>query len=124
VRAEVVGDADAIERLPRVDSVVVGADAVTPGNVVNKAGTRALATAARAAGVPCIVLAGELKFLGAEVPVVPPFERTPLSLAGAVAWGGRLLGPPEASAAARAQRLDPGLSALLATLRAGDETPA
>jgi translation initiation factor 2B subunit (eIF-2B alpha/beta/delta family) len=39
------------------DLVLVGADAVTPEAVVNKAGTRLLALAARAAGVPVCVAA-------------------------------------------------------------------
>jgi initiation factor 2B subunit 1/2 family protein len=118
IDAEVVGDADALGLVSSVDAVVTGADAVTPGGVVNKAGTRALAAAARHAAVPCIVLAGELKLLAAEVPVVAPFERMPLGLVDAVASGGRLLSPPEASALAASHRLDPRLSALLPTLEA------
>ena len=39
------------------DLVLVGADAVTPQAAVNKAGTRLLALAARAAGVPMCVAA-------------------------------------------------------------------
>lgn len=116
VDAEVVGDAEALGSVSSVDAVVTGADAVTPGGVVNKAGTRALATAARRAGVPCVVLAGELKLVGAEVPVVAPFERVPLGLVEAVVSSGKLLSPRQASALAASRRLDPRLRALLATL--------
>jgi hypothetical protein len=106
-----------------VETVVVGADAVTPTGVVNKAGTRALALAARQAGVDCLVLAGESKFVGAEVPVVPPFEWTPLGLVTAVAAGGRCLGPAAASELAAARPLPPRLATLLEelTTRAADD---
>jgi hypothetical protein len=116
IDARVVSDAEALERVPGVDAVVTGADAVTPGGVVNKAGTRALAAAARRAGVAWIVLAGEPKLVGAEVPVVAPFERTPIGLAGAVVAGGRLLPPRQASALAASRRLDPRLVALMDAL--------
>jgi methylthioribose-1-phosphate isomerase len=96
-----------------MDAVVTGADAVTPGGVVNKAGTRALAAAARRAGVPWIVLAGELKLVGAEVPVVAPFERTPIGLAGAVVAGGQLLPPQRASVLAASRPPDPRLASLM-----------
>ena len=43
--------------------LVVGADAVTPLGIVNKAGTLGLATAAGSWGVPFYVLAGSEKFL-------------------------------------------------------------
>ena len=43
--------------------LVVGADAVTPHGIVNKAGTLGLATAARSWGISLYVLAGSEKFL-------------------------------------------------------------
>ena len=43
--------------------LVVGADAVTPHGIVNKAGTLGLATAARSWGIALYVLAGSEKFL-------------------------------------------------------------
>ena len=43
--------------------LVVGADAVTPHGIVNKAGTLGLATAARSWDIPVYVLAGSEKFL-------------------------------------------------------------
>ena len=118
IDAEVVDDADALGLVSSADAVVTGADAVTPGSVINKAGTRALAEAARRAAVPCIVLAGELKLVGAELPAVAPFERVPLGLVEAVASSGRLLSPLEASALAASRTLDPRLATLLSTLRA------
>lgn len=111
--AEVVSDAEALELVPSVSAVVTGADAVTPGGVVNKAGTHALAVAARQAGVPWVVLAGEPKLVGAEVPVVAPFERTPIGLAGSVVAGGALLSPRQASALAADRPLHPRLLAFL-----------
>ncbi|MGH2722323.1 MAG: hypothetical protein ACRDJO_12095, partial [Actinomycetota bacterium] len=119
VAAEVVADAAGLRRVGSVETVVAGADAVTPTGVVNKAGTRALATAAREARVDVLVLAGEAKFVGAELPVVPPFEWTPLGLVTAVAAGGRYLGPAAASELAAARPLPPRLAALLAELAAG-----
>ncbi len=57
--------------------LVVGADAVIPDGIVNKAGTLGLATAARSWDIPVYVLAGSEKFL----PSAPPFfhqqERPP-----------------------------------------------
>jgi hypothetical protein len=114
VEADVLEDADALELVRSVDTVVVGADAVTPTSLVNKAGTKAVAAAAWVARVPFVVLAGELKFVGAEVPVVAPFERTPLTHVTAVASGGRLLGSREASGAALQRPVEPRLGALLA----------
>ncbi len=48
--------------------LVVGADAVTPHGIVNKAGTLGLATAARSWGIPLYVLAGSEKFLPSASP--------------------------------------------------------
>jgi hypothetical protein len=124
IDAEVVADAEALLRVPEMDAVVTGADAVTPGGVVNKVGTRALAAAARRAGVAWIVLAGEPKLVGAEVPVVAPFERTPIGLAGAVVAGGELLPPGRASALAASRPLDPRLAALLDMKSASLRLPA
>ena len=56
-------DAAALSRLPGRSAVVVGADALTTEGWVNKAGTGALAAAARAAGVPVVVLASREKFV-------------------------------------------------------------
>ena len=111
--AEVVADAEALALVPSVSAVVTGADAVTPGGVVNKAGTCPLAAAARRARIPWIVLAGEPKLVGAEVPVVAPFERTPIGLARTVVAGGTLLSPQRARALAATRLLHPRLAALV-----------
>lgn len=66
-RVEVFADGALGSAVDGAAAVVVGADAVTADWFVNKAGTRALALAARAAGVPTYVLAGRDKCLGAAL---------------------------------------------------------
>lgn len=101
------------------DAVVIGADAIGPEWVMNKSGTRLLASAAAHAGVPVYVVCGRDKFVSsalakrlagrdgdaAEVWEAPPagvtvrnpyFETTPLDLITAVisdigALGGALV---------------------------------
>jgi translation initiation factor 2B subunit (eIF-2B alpha/beta/delta family) len=84
IDARLVEDAEATAAAARGTAVVVGADAVGPGGVVNKVGTRALAEAARRAGAPAYVVAGSSKLVAADLPAPPPFERTPLDLITAV----------------------------------------
>ena len=57
--------------------LVVGADAVTPHGIVNKAGTLGLATAARSWGIPLYVLAGSEKFLPPAPRLFHQQERPP-----------------------------------------------
>ncbi|HJP64713.1 MAG TPA: hypothetical protein VKA30_00245 [Actinomycetota bacterium] len=90
--AAVMDDAKAVESLP-AEAVAVGADAITPGGVINKIGTRRLAEAAGRAGVPCYVVAGQTKFLALSVPVAGPFEATPLELFTSVATPAGALTP-------------------------------
>jgi hypothetical protein len=120
--ARVVPDEEAVRTLPG-RAVVVGADAVTPSAVVNKAGTRALAEAARARDVPCFVVAGETKFVAEPLPAEELLEPTPLDLFTAVAtpWG--LLSPEEARARARDVPFHPDLLPYLADLRRGSRPP-
>jgi len=66
-RVEVFADGALAAALDGAAAVVVGADAVTAEWFVNKAGTRALALAAAAGGVPTYVLAGRDKGLGPEL---------------------------------------------------------
>ena len=66
-RVEVFADGALAAALDGAAAVVVGADAVTTEWFVNKAGTRALALAAAAGGVPTYVLAGRDKGLGPEL---------------------------------------------------------
>jgi len=61
---EVFADGALASAAHPASALVVGADALTAGWFVNKAGTRALALAAAAAGVPTYVLAGRDKCLG------------------------------------------------------------
>jgi translation initiation factor 2B subunit (eIF-2B alpha/beta/delta family) len=111
-RTRVVPDEEAIRLLPGA-AVVVGCDALSPEAVVNKAGTRALAEAAAARGVPRFVVAGDTKLVPEPVPVEEPFEATPLRLFTAVATPEGLLPPDEARARAREAPLHPGLRAML-----------
>jgi len=115
VRSGVIEDQQAIELVP-ADAVVVGADAVTPSGLVNKVKTRALAEAAREKGVPCYAIAGDTKFVGADLPVAMPFERVPLELFTAIATSDGLLSPAEAAGRAALARLHPNLLPLLAEL--------
>ena len=64
---EVFADGALASAVEDAAAIVVGADAVTAGWFVNKAGTRALALAGAAAGVPTYVLAGRDKCLGAAL---------------------------------------------------------
>lgn len=78
VDARVVEDGEAIVLASDGTAVVVGADAVGPGGVVNKVGTRALADAARRGGAPAYAVAGSSKLIAVDLPAPPPFERVPL----------------------------------------------
>jgi translation initiation factor 2B subunit (eIF-2B alpha/beta/delta family) len=60
-------DAALGEALTSADAVLVGADAVTAGWFLNKVGTRMLAAAAAAEGVPLYVVASRDKFASAAV---------------------------------------------------------
>ena len=64
---EMVSDAAIASDLRPGDVVVVGADAVARGWFINKAGTGALCAAATLACIPCYVIAGREKFVGAEI---------------------------------------------------------
>lgn len=86
-RVELVLDAAAPFRVRTADLVLTGADAVTrTGDVVNKAGTYALALAARDARVPFYVVCDDSKLWDDDVP--PPleahFDLTPAALVTAI----------------------------------------
>jgi len=70
IRVWIVVDSAAPSLIGECDLAIVGADAVSPGGVVNKIGTYALALAARENKVPFYVLAGTEKFLP------PPFAQS------------------------------------------------
>lgn len=112
VRARVMEDAEAIAHVPAA-AVVVGADAVSPSHLVNKLKTRALAEAARARRVACYAVAGETKFVNADLPIEGPFERVPLELFTAVATQSGLLSPAQATERATEAPLHPDLRPLL-----------
>jgi len=116
--ARVIEDDEAIGLVP-AETVVVGADAVTPSQLVNKLKTRALANAARARGVPCYVVAGDTKFLDAELPVTSLFEGVPLDVFSAIATPAGLLSPEDAGHLASRRKLDAALAPLLVELSAG-----
>lgn len=89
----VVPDAAVYDRLRsgELDSVLVGADAVTPaGAIVNKVGTRATALAAELTDTPVHVVAVSDKIRpdagadAADVPLEPLFDLTPASLVTSV----------------------------------------
>jgi translation initiation factor 2B subunit (eIF-2B alpha/beta/delta family) len=116
-RARVIEDDEAIRLVPAA-AVVVGADAVSPAGLVNKVKTRALTEAARAKGVPCYAVAGDTKFVDAELPVESPFERAPLELFTAIATPDGLLSPSEAAERAAQGNIHPDLAELLTVLSA------
>ena len=78
---QLIPDASICLWLPRVNLVLVGADAVTPSGVINKVGTRLLALAARDAGVPFHVVCTTDKVVEEVGPGREEiYEVTPLSL--------------------------------------------
>jgi len=83
-----LADVEAVVAVKEVDAFVVGADAIlSNGDVVNKVGTRTIAEAAQAAGVPTIVVAESFKDATESVPLEnvpgstqPLFDLTPHQL--------------------------------------------
>lgn len=110
VAAELVEDDEALRLAGSGRTVVVGADAVGPGGVVNKVLTRSLAEAARRSGGRSYALAGSSKLIGTDLPSPPPFERTPLSLLIVVTGLGPL---DDAASAARRHPIPEPLTGLL-----------
>ncbi|MGH2725216.1 MAG: hypothetical protein ACRDI0_13355 [Actinomycetota bacterium] len=112
--AGVVEDAEARRLAAEGATVLVGADAIGPGGVVNKAGTAALAAAGR-----CLVLAGTSKLLAEDLPAPAPFERTPLTAFAGIVTERETLTAVEAAAAASAFPVHPALRAELGTTERG-----
>ena len=78
---QVLADPEAVDA-PPVDAVLVGSDAVLPdASVVNKVGTRGVALAADAAGVPVFVVTARDKIRGSD-------EFVPESVAASEVYGG------------------------------------
>jgi translation initiation factor 2B subunit (eIF-2B alpha/beta/delta family) len=122
-------DAAIAAALPDADAVIVGADAVTPEWLLNKAGTRMLAAAAAHQGVPLYVVATRDKFLrggladaltirageSAEVWDLPPahvtvrnpyFERVPLELVASLITDAGVIGSAMAAQVASGAEID------------------
>jgi translation initiation factor 2B subunit (eIF-2B alpha/beta/delta family) len=113
VDAWVVSDKEAEARAASGMTVVVGADSVGPGGVVNKVRTAALATASRRGGGRCLALSGSTKLVAEDLPAGPPFERVPLDRLTAIVTEDGTLAPGEARRAAAAHVLHPVLRDLL-----------
>jgi initiation factor 2B subunit 1/2 family protein len=115
--AALLDDDVAVQDVP-AQAIVVGADAVTPRGVINKVKTAALAKAARSKGVPSYAIAGETKFVGADLPATGSFEATPLELFTAIAAPAGLLSPHQARDHAWSRPLHPQLRPFLAETKA------
>ena len=70
IPALLIEDAEAMKYLPRASAVLVGADAIIPGGVVNKAGTHMIALAARELGIPSYCLTETTKIWPFNEPIV------------------------------------------------------
>src|SRR3989442_10635995 len=110
---EVVEDERALAEVP-AQAVLTGVDALTPEAVVNKVKTRALAVAARRNAIPCYAVAGRTKLVDRELPLIGPFEPTPLEMFTGIGFPEGLPPPEEAAAQAMAAPLQPALLPLLA----------
>lgn len=117
VEALVLDDEQAAAEAARTDAVVVGADAVGPGGVVNKVGTNRLAEVARRAGRAAIVVAGSSKLIAVDVPAPHPFERVPPASFTAIVLEDGPVHPEEAARRALSFTLHPALERLLVELR-------
>ena len=63
IRVTLIADAAASLAMEQVDLVMVGADKITPVNLVNKIGTQMIALAARERGLPVYALCDTSKFI-------------------------------------------------------------
>lgn len=62
-------------RVPEVEAVVMGCDAISPGFLVNRSGTRALIRLAASADIPVFVAEGPLKTLSDNELIQMPLKR-------------------------------------------------
>jgi translation initiation factor eIF-2B subunit delta len=135
----VIADAAAAAILKTASLVLVGADRVTQDNVVNKIGTRMIATAAREMNIPVYAGCDSSKFIaaagdedcdvehpGAELwPDAPSgvrvlnryFEPVPLELFSSIVTEWKMLSAEEAGATAGKKELHPLLRTALAQRR-------
>ncbi len=77
IAVTLIVDAAAAAHLRRASLVLVGADSISAGGVVNKAGTALLAAAAREFNVPVYALCDSTKLLPASRPAMSPAPRNP-----------------------------------------------
>jgi translation initiation factor eIF-2B subunit delta len=61
-----IADAAASLAIDQVDFVMIGADTITPMNLINKIGTRLIALGARAEGVPLFAVSDSSKFISED----------------------------------------------------------
>lgn len=115
VDAEVIPDAAVAGAAARAQLVVLGADAVGPGAVLNKTGSLAAVLGARLGSGDRIVLAGTSKFVDARgwhaieqaAAGRASFEAVPLRLLSVVVTEDGPLSPPSARRLAARSKLDP-----------------
>lgn len=123
IRAEAIPDAAAAVAVDCADLVVIGADAVAPDWIVNKVGSRPLATVAELAGKRAVVVAGTAKLVPqpiAEVidgrvrtdPARAAFEKVPWRNLGGWLSDDGLATPATVSALARQVDLHDRLTVL------------
>lgn len=89
VRASLIRDDELDEVIPGVDVVLMGCDALLPGEFLNKVGTGKILEKAKETGIPAYVLAETRKQIEDDgwkghLPPHPRFEWVPLSLVRAV----------------------------------------
>ena len=135
VKVTLVTDAALPRLVSRAGIVLVGADAVSEGDFVNKVGTYPLALAAREAGVPLYVAAPLDRFIQealrgphdrgrdpAEILASPPpgvtvenpyFESVPLALSAGIVTEEGLKAPPDVAAVLSARAVPPALLQIL-----------
>lgn len=85
IPAVLIEDAESMKYLPRTSALLVGADAVIPGGVVNKVGTHMMALAAKEMGIPTYCLTETTKIWPFDEPIIKSIsmeQSTPMSGGG------------------------------------------
>ncbi|WP_019176803.1 eIF2B alpha/beta/delta subunit family protein [Methanomassiliicoccus luminyensis] len=123
---EIIYDSTIFARMADVDAAITGADSMTGGGLINKVGTRALAEAARSAGVPAYALCGWSKVcpvilsdlmvrdevIGERLSEhIQVFESTPLDLFAEAITDRGTMTPPHLRTAIKSGRVARGWSA-------------
>jgi translation initiation factor 2B subunit (eIF-2B alpha/beta/delta family) len=142
IQVTVIADAAASLFIECADMIMIGADKITPENLVNKIGTKMIALAARERGLPIYAICDTSKFIAvdyfagvirdqrnaSELWPDPPegvavansyFEPTPLAYFTGVITERGALSNSETSACAREANIDPVLVDALRHLRDG-----